>query len=458
MSAAHNVGAQVSAAWSRHAALPRWRYLPGPDPEFVGTLVLFCSDSMHPIYPDRPGLVQMCYGFARDVIVLGVRRGDRAVLELVPKADGDTERRLSHAAMNAPDSVLGALLAAGRWRLADTWRGFLLSWFSHGFGMTTLQHAHVFRVLLDLVDERALPQPREAIEADLNRREVRVMRKARRRLFELLNRPAIHAVRRSNAIVTPATYNLIATAPSEAARHRRLAALKAYPAVLPAFIAKDPPFPGRADVLAYYESGGERSFRALAKFIVSAVDRAEPLAPFFSRPIDCPIDVIGTVRDVPRLALWRMDGWSMQALLRTVDAMPRSGRPKTLSDWMAFREIAVAVNALAEAFGDASQDAAALFWNGSVMRFLEWSAGQGWTIAVEAVRDPSGTGLRVYGIEQSLAAAQDVARAQGAAAETALEELARLSLPEVIAWNGGWQDRIDAYRRRVEKKAATSDE
>lgn len=447
------VGTQVSLAWSQHVAVPRWRFLNGPDPDFAGTLLLFCSDGLHPFEPERPGFAQMCYGFRRDLVVLGVRRSDRALLELVPRPD--QERRLWHAAVNAPDFVLSAILGLARWRLCDTWRGFLLGWFSHGFGMASVQHAHMYRVMLDRVDPRALPQPLECIEAELNRREVRVLRRGRRRLLDLLDPKVVRAVRSTNAFLTPATYNLVATSQGEV-RDRRLAALKAYPAVLPAFIAKDPPLPGGADVLAYYESGSDQTFRALACFLVAAVDRGEVLSPYFSRPFDARVDVIQAVRAVPRLVLWRIGAWGMQALLRTVDAVPAEQRPYSPAEWIALRDIAVVVAALAEAFGDLSEDASAQFWNGSVLRFLQWGAGQGWAMAAEAVRDPSGDGSAAWGIERALTAAQDVALAQGVPSDHALDTLARLPVPELIAWNRGWQERIDDHHRRVETRSLMS--
>ncbi|HXV06882.1 MAG TPA: hypothetical protein VD791_02550, partial [Burkholderiales bacterium] len=358
---ARRVGAQVSLAWSRHIALPRWRAVASSDSDLIGALVLFCGDSLHPFEPQRTGFAKMCYGFRREVIVLGVRRSDRAVLELVPRAAGDEERRLCHAAANAPDFVLSAVLGVGRWRLSDSWRGFLVRWFSHGFGMAAVQHAHMCRVMLDRVDPRALPQPLDKIEAELNRREIGVMRRARRRLLEWLDPEVVRSVRRSNAILTPATYNLVATAAGEA-RERRVAALSTYPSVLPAFIAKDPPIPGNADVLAYYESGSEHEFRALARFIVGAVDRGEPLSPYLSRPFDTRPQVIQAVRDVPRLVLWRIGAWGLHALLRAVDAVPAGVRPTSPADWVAFRDIAVAVAALTEAFEDFSEEAGAQFW------------------------------------------------------------------------------------------------
>ena len=448
---ARRVGAQVSLAWSRHVALPRWRAVHNPDCDLIGALVLFCGDSLHPFEPQRPGFARMCYGFRREVIVLGVRQTDRAVLELVPKAAGDEERRLCHAAANAPDFVLSAVFGLGRWRLADSWRGFLVRWFAHGFGMAAVQHAHMYRVLLDRVDPRALPQPLETIEAELNRREVAVMRRARHRLLEWLDPEVVRTVRKSNAILTPATYNLLATASGEA-RERRIAALNTYPSVLPAFIAKDPPIPGNADVLAYYESGSEHEFRALARFIVGAVDRGEPLSPYFSRPFDASPQVIQAVRGVPRLVLWRIGAWGLHALLRTVDAVPAHQRPAIPADWVAFRDIAVAVAALTEALEDVSEEAAAQFWSGSVLPFLQWAAAQGWSMAAEAVRDPAGDGSVAYGIDRSLTAARDVARAQGASPEETVESLAKLSVLELIAWNRGWQDRLDEHFRRVETR------
>jgi hypothetical protein len=452
---ARRVGAQVSLAWSRHIALPRWRAVQGPDSDFIGTLLLFCGDSLHPFEPERPGFVKMCYGFRRELIVLGVRRSDRAVLELVPRAGGDEERRLSHAAANAPDFVLSAILGLGRWRLSDSWRGFLVRWFAHGFGMAAVQHAHMYRVMLDRVDPRALPQPVEKIEADLNRREVGVMRRARRRLLQWLDPEVVRSVRRSNAILTPATYNLVATAKGEA-RERRIAALNVYPSVLPAFIAKDPPIPGNADVLAYYESGSEHEFRALARFIVGALDRGEPLSPYLSRPFDARPQAIQAVREVPRLVLWRIGAWGLHALLRAVDAVPAAERPRTPADWIAFRDIAVTVAALTEAFEDFSEEAGAQFWSGAVLPFLHWAPRQGWSMAAEAVRDPAGDGSVAYGIDRALAAARDVARAQGACVDTAVEALARLSVLELIAWNRGWQDRLDEHFRRVETRALMS--
>jgi hypothetical protein len=451
MGDARRVGAQVSLAWSRHIALPRWRAVASPDSDLIGALVLFCGDSLHPFEPQRTGFAKMCYGFRREVIVLGVRRSDRAVLELVPRAAGDEERRLCHAAANAPDFVLSAVLGVGRWRLSDSWRGFLVRWFSHGFGMAAVQHAHMCRVMLDRVDPRALPQPLEKIEAELNRREVGVMRRARHRLLEWLDPEVVHRVRRSNAILTPATYNLVATAEGEA-RERRLAALATYPSVLPAFIAKDPPIPGNADVLAYYESGSEHEFRALARFIVGAVDRGEPLSPYLSRPFDTRPQVIQAVRDVPRLVLWRIGAWGLHALLRAVDAVPASLRPTSPADWVAFRDIAVAVAALTEAFEDFSEEAGAQFWTGAVLPFLEWASGQGWSLAAEAVRDPTGDGSVAYGIDRALTAARDVARAQGASADAAVEALARRSVLELIAWNRSWQERLDEHFRRVETR------
>ena len=447
------VGTQLSLAWSRHIALPRWRFVQGPDPDFAGTLLLFCSDGLHPFEPERPGFAQMCYGFRREVIVLGVRRSDSALLELVPRPD--QERRLHQAAANAPDFVLSAILGLARWRLCDAWRGFLLGWFAHGFGMACVQHVHMYRVMLDRVDPRALPQPLERIETELNRREVRVLRQGRKRLLELLDPEVVRAVRKTNAFLTPATYNLVATAQGET-RVRRLAALTTYPGVLPAFVAKDPPLPGIADVLAYYESGTDQSFRALARFLIAAVDRGEVLSPYFSRPFEAGPDVIQLVRKVPRMVLWRIGAWGMHALLRIVDAVPAGQRPRTPRDWTALRDIAMVVAAMTEAFADLSEDAAAQFWNGPVLRFLEWASVQGWAMAAEAVRDPSGDGSAAWGIERALSAAQDVARAQGIFGDSALEDLARLTVPELIAWNRGWQARIDDHHRRIETRSLMS--
>jgi hypothetical protein len=77
-------------------------------------------------------------------------------------------------------------------------------------------------------------------------------------------------------------------------------------------------------------------------------------------------------------------------------------------------------------------------------------------MAAEAVRDPAGDGSVAYGIDRALAAARDVARAQSACVDTAVEALARLSVLELIAWNRGWQDRLDEHFRRVETRALMS--
>jgi hypothetical protein len=63
-----------------------------------------------------------------------------------------------------------------------------------------------------------------------------------------------------------------------------------------------------------------------------------------------------------------------------------------------------------------------------------------------------GDGSVAYGIDRALAAARDVARAQGASADAAVETLARLSVLELIAWNRSWQERLDEHFRRVETR------
>ena len=71
---ARRVGAQVSLAWARHIALPRWRAVHTPDSDFIGALILFCGDTLHPFEPERPGFVKMCYGFRREPIDTAERR------------------------------------------------------------------------------------------------------------------------------------------------------------------------------------------------------------------------------------------------------------------------------------------------------------------------------------------------------------------------------------------------
>jgi hypothetical protein len=180
------------------------------------------------------------------------------------------------------------------------------------------------------------------------------------------------------------------------------------------------------------------------------------LSPYISRPFQAQPEVVQAVREVPRRVLWRIGAWGLHALLRTLDAVPAAHRPRSPGEWMALRDIAVAVTALAEAFADLSEDASAQFWNGAVLQFFEWAAANGWTMAAEAVRDPSGDGSAAWGIERSLRAAQDVARAQGMLPDSALLDLARLPVPDLIGWNRGWQARIDDHHRRVERRSLMS--
>jgi hypothetical protein len=352
------------------------------------------------------------------------------------------------------------VLSGFRWRLSDSYRAFLVGWFAHGFGMAAIQHATVFDLMLAHTPERLLPRPRKEIEQQVSRREVRVMREARRRLLALLDRSIVRAVRASGAILTPAVYNFVATAPNEVARERRLQALASYPGLLPAVIAQDPPLPdrGAVDVLDYYAAGSEQEFPAPAQQLAALADKGRDLAPRLAERLYCSIGVVQAAAHLPALMFWRLGDWGLRALLRTIDAISPVDRPRRLHEWLALREIAFTVTALADAFDQCSERLGDAVWNGGVSRFLSWATRYGWTDAVDAVQHPDGLSSLTFGMEQSLRAERDVARAQGVSPDSALAELAKWSVPELLAWNQRWQRALDEHRQRVEKRTATSDE
>jgi hypothetical protein len=452
---AQRVGPRISAAWSRHLRVPRWRYLPRPSKSLAGALVLFCGDGLHPVEADKPGFAQMSYGYAREVIVLAVRRADRAILELVPDGEREFEQRLCQVALAGSDDVLAGALSAQRWRLTDSYRGFLSSWFAHGFGMAAIQHAHMFHVMLQRTAEQRLPARREHLEQELNRREVRVIRKARHQLFGVLDHQVVRAVRGTGAILTPVTYNFIATASSDAIRPRRLEALSDCPGLLPALLGKDPPLPdmGAAELLEYYRSGSDTRFPTHAQTLVDLVDQGKTLAPRIAGWLGQPRQAVEAARAVPPIVFWRLGEWGVRALLRTLDAIPPAARPRRLAQWMALRHIAVAVTELVEAFERRSEPLGHAVWSGPVSRLLAWAASSGWNDAVGAVWDESELAYLTFGIDRALTAEQDVAHALGIPVDGVLEQLAKLSFTQLLLWNQKWQRGLEDYRRRVEQRS-----
>jgi hypothetical protein len=451
---AQRVGPRLSAAWARHMRMPRWRYLSRPTPSLSAALVLFCGDGMHPFDADKPGLAQMSYGYPREVIVLAVRRADRALLELVPDGERALEQTLCQAAHNAPDDALAALLAARPWRLMDAYRGFLSSWFAHGFGMTAIQHAHMFHVMLQRTPEHKLPAPREALERALNRREVRVIRRARHQLSSVLDPEVVRAVRATGAILTPVTYNLLATA-ADGVREQRQRALAAFPGLLPALLGKDPPLPeaGSADVLDYYRAGSESRFPPHAQALIDMVDQGKALAPRIAGWLDQPKSAIDAAHLVPPIVFWRLDEKGVRALLRTLDAVSPEQRPHRLSQWVALRHVSTAVTELADAFERCGDTLGHVVWSGAVSKFLAWAAGSGWNDAVGSVWDEGELSYLTFGVDRALTAEQDVAKALGIPAESVLEELAKLTLPQLLVWNQRWQRALEDYRRRVQQRS-----
>jgi hypothetical protein len=450
------VGKAVSAAWARHLQSPRWRYVSRPSATLAGALVLFCGDDLHPFDGHTPGFAHMSYGFAREVIVLGVRRTDRAILELCPSGERAVEQALCQAALRASDDALAAALSAQRWRLTDSYRGFLSSWFAHGFGMAAIQHAHMFHVLLHRTPEHRLPARREPLEQELARREVRLVRRARHQLFDLLDPGVVRAVRASGAILTPATYNFVVSAPDQATAQRRLDALKQHPGLLPALIGQDPPLPDAdaADVLDYYRSGTEVRFPARAQALAELADRGRSLAPRIADLLGQPPSLIATLRLVPPAVFWRLGERSLRTLLRTIDAVPPQRRPRSLRQWLALRHVSVAVNEVADAFARHAEELGQAVWSGAVARLLTWAANCGWSNAVGAVWDDSQMSYLTAGIDRALGAELDVARALGISTEHVLEELAKLTFPQLLMFNQKWQWGLEEHRRRVEQRSA----
>jgi hypothetical protein len=457
---AERVGKVISGAWARHLHSPRWRYLSRPSSTLAGALVLFCGDDLHPFDMEKPGFAHMSYGFAREVIVLAVRRSDRAILELVPNGERAFEQALCQAALRASDDALAAALSAQRWRLTDSYRGFLSTWFAHGFGMAAIQHAHMFHVLLHRTPEHRLPARREPLEHELARREVRLVRRARHQLLDLLDQGVVRAVRATGAILTPANYNFVATAPDRLGAQRRLEALAHSPGLLPALLGQDPPLPDAdaADVLDYYRSGTDASFPPRAQALAELADQGRSLAPRIAELLGQSPALIAMLRAVPPIVFWRLGERSLRALLRTIDAVPPQRRPRTLKQWMALRHVSVAVNEVADAFARHAEELGQAVWSGAVARLLTWAAKCGWSNAVGAVWDDSQMSYMTAGIDRALAAELDVARALGISTESVLEELAKLTFPQVLMFNQKWQWGLEEHRRRVEQRSALAGE
>ena len=454
------VGKAVSGAWARHLHSPRWRYLSRPSSTLAGAVVLFCGDDLHPFDGEKPGFSHMSYGYAREVIVFAVRRPDRAILELVPSGERAFERVLCQAALAASDDALAAALSSQRWRLTDSYRGFLSRWFAHGFGIAAIQHAHMFHVLLHRTPEHRLPARRELLEQDLARREVRLVRRARHQLLDLLDPSVVRAVRATRAILTPVTYNFVATAPDQAAAQRRLEALARSPSLLPALLGKDPPLPDAdaADVLDYYRSGSDLRFPARAQALAELADRGRPLAARVAELLGQRPSLVESLRAVPPIVFWRLGEWTLRGLLRTIDAVPPQRRPRTLKQWIALRHVSVAVNDVAEAFARHSEELSQAVWAGAVARLLTWAANCRWSNAVGAVWDDSEASYLTAGIDRALAAELDVARALGISTEDVLEELAKLNFPQLLMFNQKWQWGLEEHRRRVEQRSALAGE
>jgi hypothetical protein len=454
------VGKTVGGAWARHLHSPRWRYLSRPSSTLAGALVLFCGDDLHPFDTEKPGFSHMSYGYAREVIVFAVRRADRAILELAPNGERSSERALCQAALAASDDVLATALSSQRWRLTDSHRGFLSSWFAHGFGMVAIQHAHMFHLLLHRTPEHRLPARRELLEQELARREVRLVRRARHQLLDLLDAGVVRAVRATGAILTPVTYNFVVTAPDQAASQRRLDALARSPGLLPALLGKDPPLPDAdaADVLDYYRSGSDTRFPARAQALAELADKGRPLTARIAELLGQQPSLIESLCTVPPIVFWRLGDWNLRALLRTIDAVPAQRRPRTLKQWLALRHVSVAVNDVADAFALHSEELSQAVWSGAVARLLTWAAKCGWSSAVGAVWDDSEASYLTAGIDRALAAESDVARALGIATENVLEELAKLSFPQLLMFNQKWQWGLEEHRRRVEQRSALAGE
>jgi hypothetical protein len=92
-------------------------------------------------------------------------------------------------------------------------------------------------------------------------------------------------------------------------------------------------------------------------------------------------------------------------------------------------------------------------WSGAVSKFLAWAAGSGWNDAVGSVWDEGELSYLTFGVDRALTAEQDVAKALGIPAESVLEELAKLTLPQLLVWNQRWQRALEDYRRRVQQRS-----
>jgi hypothetical protein len=161
---------------------------------------------------------------------------------------------------------------------------------------------------------------------------------------------------------------------------------------------------------------------------------------------------------VPPIVFWRLGEWGLSALLRTIDSVPPQRRPRHLRQWMALRHVSAAVGEVADAFAGRSEELGQAVWSGAVARLLAWAAKIGWSNAVGAVWDESEMSYLTFGFERSLTAELDVAHALGIPAENVLEELAKLSFPQLLMFNQKWQWGLDDHRRRVEQRSAVAGE
>jgi hypothetical protein len=326
--------------------------------------------------------------------------------------------------------------------------------------MAAIQHAHMFHVLLHRTPEHRLPARREPLEQELARREVRLVRRARHELLELLDQAVVRAVRLTGAILTPVAYNFVVAAPDQNGSQRRLEALAQSPGLLPALLGKDPPLPdaNAADVLDYYRSGSDVRFPPRAQALAELADQGRALGPRIAELLGQPPALVGTLGAVPPIVFWRLGERSLRTLLRTIDAVPPQRRPRTLKQWMALRHVSVAVNEVADAFTTHAEELGQAVWSGAVARLLGWAARCGWSNAVGAVWDDSQMSYLTAGIDRALAAELDVARALGISTESVLEELCKLNFPQLLMFNQKWQWGLEEHRRRVEQRSALAGE
>jgi hypothetical protein len=286
-----------------------------------------------------------------------------------------------------------------------------------------------------------------------------VIRRARHQLSSVLDPEVMRAVRATGAILTPVTYNVLATA-TDGLREQRQRALAAFPGLLPALLGKDPPLPeaGTAEVLDYYRDGSELRFPQQAQALVDMVDQGKALAPRIAAWLGQPKAAIDAARSVPPIVFWRLGERGVCALLRTLNAVRPEQHPNRLSQWMALRHVSIAVTELTESFERRGEALGHVVWNGAVRKFLSWAARSGWNDAVTSVWDESELSYLTFGVDRALTAEQDVAKALGIPVESVLEELAKLTLPQLLVWNQRWQRALEDYRRRVEQRSPVAGE